>query len=71
MWFDYFPGTCPRCSRCKSRMMLVSVSPGPIGFEHRCFECPKCKSVEDDVIASDPMNSISEGWLAGELKAPN
>jgi Zn finger protein HypA/HybF involved in hydrogenase expression len=41
-------------------MMLERVSPGPIGFEHRLFECPKCDHVEINVIASDPL----------ELKAP-
>jgi len=75
MSFDYFPGGTsikhPRCSRCTSRMMLARVSPGPVGFEHCCFECPGCKSVQNEVVASDPMNSTSEGWLAGELRAPN
>ncbi len=61
----------PRCSHCTSRMMLARISPGPIGFEHRLFECPKCDSVQNEVIASDPMKSASVGWLAGELRAPN
>ena len=61
----------PRCSHCTSRMMLARISPGPIGFEHRRFECPKCDSVQNEVIASDPMKSASVGWLAGELRAPN
>jgi hypothetical protein len=60
-----------RCSLCASRMMLARISPGPIGFEHRLFECPKCDSVQNEVIASDPMKSASVGWLAGELGAPN
>jgi hypothetical protein len=29
----------PRCLRCASRMMLSRISPRPIGFEHRRFEC--------------------------------
>jgi Zn finger protein HypA/HybF involved in hydrogenase expression len=61
----------PRCSHCTSRMMLARISPGPIGFEHRLFECPKCDSVQNEVVASDPMKSASLGWLAGELRTPN
>jgi hypothetical protein len=68
----YFPSPTlierPRCSHCTSRMMLSRISPGLIGFEH---ECPKCDSVQNEVIASDPMKSASVGWLAGELSAPN
>ena len=58
-----------RCSRCQTRMMLERVSPGPIGFEKRLFECPKCDHVEITVIASDPFKSNAAGWLAGELRA--
>jgi hypothetical protein len=61
----------PRCSRCQTRMMLERVSPGPIGFEHRLFECAKCDHVEISVIASDPFKSNATGWLTGELRAPN
>jgi hypothetical protein len=57
----------PRCSRCQTRMMLERVSPGPVGFEHRLFECPKCDQVETRVITSDPFNSEARGWLSGEL----
>jgi hypothetical protein len=59
-----------RCSRCQTLIMLERVSPGPIGFEHRLFECPKCDHVEINVIASDPFTSKAAGWLAGELRAP-
>jgi hypothetical protein len=61
----------PRCSHCQTRMMLERVSAGPIGFEHRLFECPKCDQVEINVIASDPLESTAAGWLLGELRAPN
>jgi hypothetical protein len=60
-----------RCSRCQTRMMLERVSSGPIGFEHRLFECPKCDHVEINVIASDPFKSKAAGWLDGELRTPN
>jgi hypothetical protein len=53
-------------------MMLERVSLGPIGFEHRLFECPKCDHVEINIIASDPLKSTAAGWLAGnDLRAPN
>jgi hypothetical protein len=61
----------PRCSRCQTRMMLERVSAGPIGFEQRLFECPKCDHVEVNVTASDPFRSKATGWLDGELTAPN
>jgi hypothetical protein len=61
----------PRCPRCQTRMMLERISPGPIGFEHRLFECPRCDEVELRFIASDPLKSNVVGWLAGGLRAPN
>ena len=57
----------PRCPRCQRRMILEGVSPGPIGFEHRSFECPKCNETKVTVVASDPFNSKAAGWLSGEL----
>jgi hypothetical protein len=60
-----------RCPRCQTRMMLERVSSGPIGFEHRLFECPKCDHVEISVTASDPFKSNVAGWLDGEIRAPN
>jgi transposase len=61
----------PRCSRCQTRMMLERVTSGPIGFEHRLFECPRCDHVEMNVIASDPLKSKASGWIGGELRAPD
>src|ERR1700692_2390115 len=61
----------PHCSHCTSRMMLARIGPGPMGFEHRRFECPKCNSVQNEVVAGDPMKSASAGWLAGQPRAPN
>src|SRR4051794_40389434 len=62
MPFNYFPGGTsikrPRCSRSTSRMMLARISSGPVGLEHRWFECPGCKSVQDEVVASDRMNRL-------------
>jgi hypothetical protein len=50
-------------------MMLERVSAGPIGFEHRLFECPRCDQVEMRFVASDPFNSKAAGRLSGELRA--
>jgi hypothetical protein len=58
------------CSHCQSPMLLERISPGPIGFEQRLFECPKCNHVEISVIASDPFKSNAAGWLAGEPGTP-
>jgi hypothetical protein len=52
-------------------MMLERVSAGPIGFERRLFECPKCDQVEMRITASDPLKSKAAGWLTGELRTPN
>jgi hypothetical protein len=57
----------PRCPHCRVKMALQRASPGPIGFEHRSFECPRCSHLETVVVASDPFKSMAVGWLAGEL----
>jgi hypothetical protein len=44
----------PRCSHCMSRMMLARISPGPLGFEDRLFECPKCDSVQKNSLRATP-----------------
>jgi Zn finger protein HypA/HybF involved in hydrogenase expression len=57
----------PHCPRCTSRMMLARISPGPLGFEHRRFECPTCASIENEVVADE----IGIRWIASrELRAP-
>ena len=61
----------PHCSRCQTRMMLERVSTGPIGFEQRLFECPKCDHVEISVIASDSFKSKAGRLVAGEPGRPN
>jgi hypothetical protein len=59
-----------RCSTCQTRMNLAQISPGPIGFELRTFDCARCGHVEKIVIASDPMKSGDVGWLVSELRPP-
>jgi hypothetical protein len=53
-----------RCPKCRTRMMLAHISPGPRAFELRTFDCSKCLHVEQIVIASDPRKSGVIGWSA-------
>lgn len=59
-----------RCPKCRTRMTLARISPGPTGFELRTFDCAKCNHVEKIAIASDPVKSGDVGWLVGELQPP-
>ena len=45
--------------------MLERVSPGPIGFERRLFECPRCDHKPHCI---GYFQSNAAGWLAGELR---
>jgi hypothetical protein len=58
------------CPKCRTRMILARISPGPTGFELRRFDCSKCDHVEQIAIAPDPMKSGYVGWFAGELQPP-
>jgi len=61
----------PRCPDCQTRMMTVAISEGPVGFEHRTFECSKCGHTETRKLASDPLQSGAAGWTNGELRPPH
>jgi hypothetical protein len=51
-------------------MLLARIAPGPSGFDYRTFECAKSDHVRVTLVASDPMKSDAQGWLAGELRSP-
>ena len=51
-------------------MMLVGITSGPGGLELHTFECRKCDHSFTNAVAKDPLNTVSAGWIAGELKAP-
>jgi hypothetical protein len=58
------------CPKCRMRLTLAHISPGPTGFELRTFGCAKCDYVEKIAVASDPTKSGDVGWLVGELHSP-
>jgi hypothetical protein len=60
----------PACATYQKPMRLAGIAPGPSGYDCRTFECAKCDHLHIRVVASDPMKSDSQGWLAGELRAP-
>ena len=60
----------PGCPKCERRMMLVGIAPGPERLELRTFECRKCDHSFTNAVVKDPMNTVSAGWIADELKAP-
>jgi hypothetical protein len=63
----------PLCPACQTRTMFARVTPGPVGFDIRTFECPTCNHVHQTVVELpiDPKKSIrTNGWLRGQLQAP-
>jgi hypothetical protein len=52
-------------------MILVSITPGPEAFDLRTFECKTCDHSYTAAIARDPMNAVSAGWVASELRTPS
>jgi hypothetical protein len=60
----------PGCPTCHTRMLAASTAPGTSGYDYRTFECAKCDHVHMSLVASDPMKSDAQGWLAGELRSP-
>jgi hypothetical protein len=52
-------------------MITVSVSEGPVGFEHRTLECQKCAHTETRIVACDPLKSDAMGGTENELRPPN
>jgi hypothetical protein len=59
-----------RCPKCRARMMLAGIAPGPAGFDLHAFDCPKCDYVERVAVASDPMKSGDVAWFVGESQPP-
>ena len=58
------------CNHCGMKMKLVRVTHGPVGFEHRYFECRACYHDENVVVALDPQHPNRLGWLFDEDRLP-
>ena len=50
--------------RCNARAVIAWISAGPVGFEHRVFDCTICNYAEEVVSAVDPRRAGAIGWLA-------
>ena len=50
------------CAHCGTKMKLVLVTHGPVGFEHQYFECRSCDHDENVVVALDPGYPNRLGW---------
>jgi hypothetical protein len=50
--------------QCNTRAVVARISTGPIGFEHRTFDCTICNYAEEVVLAVDPRRAGATGWLA-------
>ena len=59
----------PHCPKCRGRMMLARITPGPNHSDFRTFECPKCNHVHKTLV-EDPMNATKAGWENSGLRAP-
>ena len=60
----------PLCPTCQTSTVLARVTPGPVGFDIRTFECPTCNHVHQTVadLLIDPMKSVGTNtWLRGQL----
>jgi hypothetical protein len=67
---SFLPIERPRCPKCRGRLMLARIEPGPAaGSDLRTFECPNCEHVLTALI-EDPMKSGNAGWQHSELRPP-
>jgi hypothetical protein len=51
-------------------MLAIGVSARSEGFEHRLFECSKCKHAEEKILASGAFGSSATGRRNGDLQSP-
>ena len=60
----------PLCPMCQTRTVLARVTPGPVGFDIRTFECPACQHVHSLAeLLMDPMKSPQNERMASRTTA--
>jgi hypothetical protein len=60
----------PRCPNCETEMTPGRIMPSRSNRDLRTFACAKCNRTEKIVVAIDPINSFTLGWLLSELRPP-
>lgn len=60
----------PHCPNCQTEMALGRIMPSRSNLDLRTFECINCNHVEKVMVAIDPINSYTLGWLLSELQPP-
>ena len=60
----------PVCTKCKGRMRLALIEPGPGGVDLRTFECGKCNHTMRVVVADALKSDRARGWADSHLYPP-
>jgi hypothetical protein len=47
----------PRCPKCRGRMLLARIEPGPAHSDLRTFECPKCAEISRNARQGQPAST--------------
>lgn len=60
------------CSKCQCEMTLGRIQEGPLGYDLRTFDCPRCShQLKTAVKLGDPLQSkATMDWLQGQLASP-
>ena len=60
----------PLCIKCRGRMRLALIEPGPGGADLRTFECANCNHTMRVVVADALKCDRAQGWADSHLYPP-